>query len=260
MSSQTNINAVLKTALSGARGAGALLLRHYGRLKKNQIHHKAANSYVTEADRLSEALILGLVRKRFPSHAVLSEECGEIPGTGFRWIVDPLDGTGNFIRNIPLFTVSIAVFRDGKPWVGVVFDPLRNEMFHALAGKGAFLNNKRIAVSKQGKLDRAMIGTAIPSKSRARLPRYVSAVYRISIRGCNIRRSGSLALDLASVAAGRLDGIWAFDQAFWDFAAGALLVEEAGGSVKQRPGKFGMDLLVSNSQLKKPLLTLFKRR
>lgn len=249
MARQINGDEVLSTALHAARVAGCRLLGLRGKLGLSQIRKKPFNSLVTDADILSESLILSIIRTRFPSHSILSEEKGQMEGGPCRWIIDPLDGTANFVRGLPFFCVSIAVLNEAKPLCGVIYDPVRNEMFAAQVGRGGFLNGRRIRVSRKGSLNGAIVGCAMPRRSLDRLGAFSGILDRLSTAGCDNRQSGALALSLSYVAAGRLDGLWAFDQADWDIAAGALILTESGGRLSLRKTKNGHDLVAATSRL-----------
>ncbi len=203
----------------------------YGKLKDSQIGTKSKNDFVTELDKKSEQLILSVIKKYFPDHGFQAEESGTQSGTGVVWIVDPLDGTANYIHRFPLFSVSIGVIENNLIKAGVVYDPLHRELFTAEMGKGAFLNHKRISASPTKALSDALLTTGIPFRSRQRFNEYMDSFRAISLASAGMRRGGSAALDLAYVACGRLDGFWELDLAIWDIAAGALIVQEAGGVV-----------------------------
>lgn len=257
------VSSRLKTALEAAGLAGKFLLRARLKLKPRDIETKSKNNYVTWVDREAETLIRGLIRRRHPSDAVLGEEDGETGAGPVRWIIDPLDGTSNYIRRIPFYGTSIAVAFDGKVKAGVVCVPVRGETFWAVEKKGARLNGSRIRVSKRERPDVSLVGTAIPYKSlRKRWAEYDSILRKIARAGADTRRSGAMAVDLAYVACGRLDALWGFDQAPWDLAAGELLVREAGGVTSAlRPGSIGResDRLCGNPLLHGRLLSLIGR-
>ena len=195
------------------------------------VEYKGEADLVTVADRASETLIRDLIRAQWPSHGILGEEGGLIDtGSDYRWYVDPLDGTTNFAHGFPVFCVSMGLEYKGKPVAGVVYDPTRDELFTAEAGGGAFLNQQPIHVSKIEKLNESLIATGFPSHKRHKNPN-IFFYHQITLRTHGVRRAGSAALDLCSVAAGRLEGFWEFNLNPWDTAAGVLIVEEAGGKV-----------------------------
>ncbi|MBP6514340.1 MAG: inositol monophosphatase [Steroidobacteraceae bacterium] len=223
---------LLTIATRAARRAGEVIVRSLPRLEGIEVSSKSRNDYVTEVDRAAEQEIIGIIRKAYPSHGFLAEESGEIAGDHFTWIVDPLDGTTNFIHGFPQFSVSIACRVRGRLEVGVVYDPLRGEMFTASRGSGAQLDDKRIRIGKRGTLEGALIGTGFPYRSNLRyMDSYLAMLRVVMEQTAGVRRPGSAALDLAYVAAGRLDGFFEFGLAPWDTAAGILLINEAAGQV-----------------------------
>ena len=222
-------------ALRAARRAGDLIARATGDLDRIDVESKSLNDYVSEVDRAAEKEIIYHLGKAYPDHAFLGEEGGSsgAEDAEHRWIIDPLDGTSNFLRGIPHFAVSIACEYRGKVEHAVILDPIRNEEFIASRGRGAQLNGRRIRVSKLPGLDGALLGTGIPFKARQteHLPAYIRSLEKLAASCAGIRRAGAAALDLAYVAAGRLDGFWEIGLAPWDIAAGSLLVREAGGLI-----------------------------
>lgn len=228
---QTRNESYLKTAVLAAQRAGALLLKSYGKLKENQIHSKAKNDFVTELDKRSEELVISTIRKKFPAHSFYAEESGHTKAGQAVWIIDPLDGTSNYIHQIPLFAVSIAVHEEGRLQAGVILDPLHQEYFTARQSQGAYLNKKKMWVSRTAKLQDSLIATGIPFRARNRFEEYIESLKQISLSSGGMRRGGSAAIDLAYVASGRFDGFWEIDLAPWDIAAGALLIQEAGGKM-----------------------------
>ncbi|MCZ6830822.1 MAG: inositol monophosphatase family protein [Gammaproteobacteria bacterium] len=222
-------------ALRAARKAGELIARATENLDRLEIESKSANDFVTEVDRASEKEIIYHLSKAYPDHAFLAEEGGSSGNADseYRWLIDPLDGTTNFIRGIPHFAVSIACEYRGKLEHAVVLDPIRREEFTASRGRGAQLNGRRIRVSKLAGLEGALLGTGIPFKERhtEHLEAYITSLQILAARSGGIRRAGTAALDLAYVAAGRLDAFWELGLAPWDIAAGVLLIREAGGLI-----------------------------
>lgn len=226
---------VLPTAIEAARAAGALLRELQA--GPRTIDHKGAINLVTDGDRRSEALLVALIRSRFPSHSIVSEEGSDHAGSGeVCWILDPLDGTTNFAHGFPFYSVSIAVTVRGTLTAGVVYDPNRDECFVAERGAGARLNEASIRVSTIADLTDALLCTGFPYDVREAPTEVVAHFQAFLIRAQAIRRPGSAALDLAYVAAGRLDGFWERKIHVWDLAAGALLVQEAGGRVSDYAG------------------------
>jgi myo-inositol-1(or 4)-monophosphatase len=237
---------MLNIAVRAARKAGSIINRSAlaGGL---QVRAKRQNDFVTEVDRAAEAAIIEIVQKAYPDHAILGEESGEMRGasdTGagpaqaeYRWIIDPLDGTTNFIHAFPQYAVSIGVEQRGALAHAVVYDPVRNELFTASKGRGAFLNDRRIRVSKCIKLQDALIGTGFPFKELDRVDLYLRQLKTLMASSSGVRRAGAAALDLAYVACGRLDAFWELGLSPWDMAAGALLIQEAGGLVGDLQGE-----------------------
>jgi myo-inositol-1(or 4)-monophosphatase len=224
----------LETAVEIARESGALLADYFERRIGYQL--KGEFDLVTEADRASEKLVVERLREHFPTHAILAEEGGgnENP-SDYRWYVDPLDGTTNFAHGFPVFNVTLGLERAGEAIAGVVYDPIRKEMFSAERGAGAYLNGKRIRVSSASDLGVSLTSTGFPSRKRTN-DINIHFYYQIAMASHGVRRSGSAAIDLAYVAAGRLDLFWEFGLRPWDMAAGTLLVTEAGGRVSDMRG------------------------
>ncbi len=221
-----------------AREAGATLMKYFHQGIK--IEYKGDADLVTAADRAAEALVRDRITAQFPSHDVLGEEQGlNDQGSDYRWYVDPLDGTTNFAHGYPVFCVSMALEHraggTGKRIAGVVYDPTRDEMFTAEQGKGAHLNGKPIQVSKASQLKECLLATGFPSQKRHKNPN-IHFYHQITLRTHGVRRAGSAALDLCNVASGRFDGFWEFNLNPWDTAAGALIVEEAGGKISRFDG------------------------
>ena len=230
-------------ALRAARKAGDIIVRATDQLDRVEVETKSANDFVSEVDRAAEREILFHLSKAYPDHAFLAEEGGATgnPESEYRWIIDPLDGTTNFLRGIPHFAVSIACEYRGKIEHAVVLDPVRREEFIASRGRGAQLNGRRIRVSNLANLDHALLGTGIPFRARQseHLPAYTKTLEALAGSCAGIRRAGAAALDLAYVAAGRFDAFWEIGLSPWDVAAGSLLVREAGGLVADFNGGEG---------------------
>lgn len=239
MSNSSHPESYLPAMSAIAREAGALLLKYFHQGIK--IEYKGDADLVTAADRASETLIRERISKQFPSHDVLGEEQGlNDQGGDYRWYVDPLDGTTNFAHGYPVFCVSMALeYRgadgSGTRVAGVVYDPTRNELFTAEKGKGAHLDGSPIHVSKATQLKECLVATGFPSHKRHKNPN-IHFYHQITLRTHGVRRAGSAALDLCNVASGRFDGFWEFNLNPWDTAAGALIVEEAGGKVSRFDG------------------------
>jgi myo-inositol-1(or 4)-monophosphatase len=223
------LQALLNIAVRAARAAGSMIVRNAQHVDGIKINAKGVNDFVTAIDRKSERIIIDTIRRSYPAHGILAEESGEHGGDDFVWIIDPLDGTTNFLHGFPQFAISIAVQRHGRIEHGLVFDPLRQELFTASRGSGAQLNERRIRVSNRKSLKGALLGTGFPFGELDRLDTYLATFRALSVDTAGIRRAGAAALDLAYVAVGRLDGFWEFGLRKWDIAAGGLLVQEAGG-------------------------------
>lgn len=227
---------LINIATMAARKAGDTIVRALDRLEQVNVTLKAKNDFVTDIDKLAEQEIIQIIHKAYPDHSILAEESGELSGNEYLWIIDPLDGTNNFVHGFPHFSVSIAIQHKGKTEHSVIYDPIRHELFSASRGAGARLNQYRMRVSQQTHLSDALIGTGFPYKSFDRLPQYLKMFEEFAKNTMGIRRAGSAALDLAYVAAGRLDGFWEFGLQPWDTAAGALMITEAGGFVTDITG------------------------
>jgi myo-inositol-1(or 4)-monophosphatase len=219
----------LNIAVRAARSAGNVIIRNLDRLDSLAVHTKDRNDFVSEVDQQAEQEIIYILRKAFPDHGILAEESGLREGNDYQWIIDPLDGTTNFLHGFPQFAVSIALRHKGRLEQGVVYDPLRQELFTATRGAGAMLNDRRLRVTKRKSLEGALLGTGFPFKAQHHLETYLDMFRALFPHTAGIRRPGSAALDLAYVASGRLDGFWEIGLNTWDMAAGVLLIQEAGG-------------------------------
>jgi len=229
---------MLTTAVEAARKAGAIILAAARDTTTRTVRSKHRNDFVSDVDCAAEVAILDTLRGAYPRHQILAEESGLSGAVAeYQWIVDPLDGTTNFLHGLPQFAVSIALQRGPELVLAVVLDPLKDELFTAMRGDGAQLNGEPISVSPARDLNECVIGTGIPFRNEASLDKYVSMLRDISHRTAGIRRFGAAALDLAYVACGRFDGFWELDIKPWDMAAGALLIEEAGGKVADVDGQ-----------------------
>ncbi len=222
---------MLNTAVRAARSAGDMILRSSDNIGRLQVDQKGKNDYASEVDRMAEREIISIIKAAYPDHAILAEESGMHKGNDFVWVIDPLDGTTNFLHGFPQYAVSIALKHKGRLEVGVVYDPLRDELFTAKRGGGAMLNNRRLRVTSQTTLKGALIGTGFPFKTDLHMSAYLGMFRAIATDSAGIRRAGAAALDLAYLAAGRLDGFWEIGLMEWDMAAGILLVKEAGGVI-----------------------------
>jgi len=227
---------MLNIAVRAARAAGNIIIRQIDQAHDLPASEKSKNDYVTEVDRQAEAVIIDTLLKAYPKHAILAEESGTRGKSDYVWIIDPLDGTTNFMHGFPHFAVSIALQHKGKLQQAVIYDPFRQELFTASRGDGAYLNDRRIRVSKRKNLDGALLGTGFPFGESANIDRFIETCRILMPMTAGIRRAGAATLDLAYIACGRLDGFWEFGLKPWDIAAGALLIEEAGGLVSDIKG------------------------
>ena len=223
-------------AVDLARKSGALLKEKFSQTHK--IQYKGDIDIVTEADKLSEDLIIETIKRNFPDHGILSEESPAITGAGkLRWIIDPLDGTTNYSHGYPVFCVSVALENEGTIVLGVIYDPMREDMFVAIRGEGAYLNDKKLKVSSVNNLSRSLLATGFPYDIRDSKENNLDYFNAMAINVQAIRRAGAAALDLAYLAAGRFDGFWELKLKPWDTAAGCLMVEEAGGVISDIAGQ-----------------------
>jgi myo-inositol-1(or 4)-monophosphatase len=229
----------LNIAVKAARRAGQIINRASLDLGQLTVSTKQQNDYVTEVDRAAEAAIIEVLRETYPKHAILAEETGHSgpEDSEYQWIIDPLDGTTNFIHGFPQYAVSIGMAHKGVMTHAVVYDPTRNELFTATKGTGAYLNEKRIRVSKRHRLDEALVGTGFPYRMFEHVDAYLDIFKDMTRKTAGVRRPGAASLDLAYVACGRLDGFWEFGLSPWDMAAGSLLISEAGGLVGDLAGE-----------------------
>jgi myo-inositol-1(or 4)-monophosphatase len=229
---------MLTIAVRAARRAGSIINRASLNGGALNVRAKRVNDFVTQVDQAAEEAIIEIVRKAHPDHGILAEESGKTAGAAeYVWIIDPLDGTTNFIHGFPQYCVSIAVEHRGALAHGVVYDPVKNELFTASKGRGAFLNDRRIRVSKCTRLKESLVGTGFPFKELSRLDLYTGQLRNLIQGSAGVRRAGAAALDLAYVACGRLDAFWEMGLSPWDMAAGALLIQEAGGLVGDFSGE-----------------------
>jgi myo-inositol-1(or 4)-monophosphatase len=229
--SLSTVQPLLNIAVRAARRAGEIIVRSMNRLESLTVASKGRNDFVSEVDRAAEREIIGIIRRHYPQHAFLAEESGHSGGThDTLWIIDPLDGTTNFLHGFPVFAVSIACQIKGRLEHAVIYDPLRQELFTASRGAGAHLDNHRMRVSKARVLDGALIATGFPYRANTRyLDAYLAMLRAVTEQAAGVRRPGAAALDLAHVAAGRVDAFWEIGLSAWDTAAGTLLIQEAGG-------------------------------
>lgn len=250
-------------ALRAARKAADFLARSMDRPDQFQIQEKRRNDFVSNIDRTAETIIIEQIRETYPNHRILAEESGEQAGDSeYTWIIDPLDGTLNYLQGIPHFAVSIGIMKGNHHEHGVIVDPVRGEEFVGSRGAGAQLNGKRIRVTTRAKLSECVLGTGLPPGSMAQLPDYTRTLETLTDTCRGIRRAGSAALDLAYVAAGRMDGFWEPGLSKWDIAAGIVLVREAGGFISDLHGGETFwetgNIVAANAKCFKPLVQTLK--
>jgi myo-inositol-1(or 4)-monophosphatase len=257
-------HSVINIAVGAAHLAGEIMRRHFHQVDAIPIIHKARHDYVTEVDHTCEAEIVREIKRFYPDHAFLCEESGYSGAGNTVWVIDPLDGTSNYLHGIPQFAVSIAQQVNGRTEHGVIYDPMRDELFTASRGGGAFLNNKRMRVSGRIDLDGALLATAFPFRTRERLPEFGRIFQAVLEKVEDFRRGGSACLDLAWTAAGRVDGYFEVGLKPWDVAAGALIVREAGGVVMSFSGEDDVEnsgsLIAAPYKLMTPLRKIIQAR
>lgn len=250
---------MLRKAIEASRLAGEAIRHYANQVNKLDVEKKAQNDFVSKVDREAETLVVRLLQRAYPDHAFVGEEGGKQGvESDYEWIIDPLDGTTNFLYGIPQYAVSIALKHKGRLMVGVVYDPLRDETFAASRGDGATLNGRRIRVSERTNLQNALLGTGIPFRTNQNLDLYLQSMKVLLPETAGVRRMGSAALDLAYVASGRFDGFWEFGLHEWDIAAGVLLIQEAGGLISDMRGNNTHmqtgDVLAANPKVFKEML------
>ncbi|MCE5231726.1 MAG: inositol monophosphatase family protein [Mizugakiibacter sp.] len=230
----------VNVAVRAARAAGSVILRYMNRLESLTVVEKQRMDFASEVDRLAEAEIIRELKRAYPGHAILAEESGATGSGKLTWVIDPLDGTHNYLRGLPHFCVSIGMLDRGEPVYGVIYDPLRGELFTASKGDGAFLNDRRLRIGTREGLGGALLATGFPFRQRRHLDAQLGMTRALLQEAEDIRRTGSAALDLAYVAANRLDGYFEIGLKPWDLAAGCLLVREAGGRYCDFAGRDGI--------------------
>jgi myo-inositol-1(or 4)-monophosphatase len=230
---------MLNTAVKAARRAARIINQAADNLDVLTVRHKSLNDLVSEVDRASEQAIVDTLKTAYPDHAILAEESGASGRSDYVWVIDPLDGTTNYLHGLPQYAVSIALVHRGVATQGVIYDPTRNDLYTASRGRGAYLNDRRLRVSKRDKLIDALVGTGFPFRMFEHLEAYIAMLKDLMTKTAGVRRPGSAALDLAAVAAGRLDGFWEIGLSPWDMAAGCLMIQEAGGLVGDLQGEDG---------------------
>nr|CRH07711.1 Inositol-1-monophosphatase [Candidatus Magnetococcus massalia] len=258
-----NLSPALNVAVRAARDAGRIALRHFDQLHRLEIREKAPQDLVTNADLEVEEILISQLKKAYPQYGILAEESGrQGDNKGLHWIIDPIDGTLNFSRGLPHFAISIALARGTDVQGGLIYDPVRDELFTAEKGRGAFLNDRRMRVSQQPHMVASLLGTGFPFRHQELKEPYLKAFREVLQRAGEVRRAGSAALDLAYVAAGRFDAFWELRLSPWDIAAGQLMVTEAGGYVSDMTGdKNHMrsgDIVAGNTDIQPQLLELLQ--
>lgn len=229
----------LNIAIKAARRAGTIITRSMEQLDKLRVYEKGLNDLVTSVDRAVEEDIIETIYKAYPNHAIIGEETGEHPGEEFTWVIDPIDGTLNFVHGFPQFCVSIAVLYQDSIEHGVIYDPISQDLYTASRGRGAQVNGRKIRVSEKIGLTGSLIASSFPYRNReASIDKHMDIFKEIFVKCADIRRTGSAALNLAYIAAGRLDGFWESHLQSWDIAAGILMVKEAGGFVSDFAGEY----------------------
>ncbi|MDQ0348490.1 inositol monophosphatase family protein [Ancylobacter vacuolatus] len=256
---------LMTVMVQAVRKAGRSLIRDFGEVENLQVSLKGPANFVSNADRKAERILQDELTKARPSYGFIMEESGEVDGTdeSHRWIIDPLDGTTNFLHGIPLFCVSLALARDGVPVAGVIYNPVTDELFVAEKGAGAFMNDRRIRVAARRNLADAVVCCGLPHMGRGDFARFGREYASVAPKVAGLRRTGTAALDLAWVAAGRFDAFWERGLSPWDMAAGIVMVREAGGYVSDLDGGDKMlakgDIIVGNDTVRRDLLTLVNK-
>lgn len=254
-------NRFKKTALDAAQAAGLLLKKNI--YKPHAIEFKGVIDIVTEMDKKAEGLIMKIIKDKFPDHGILTEESQEQKtGSEYRWIIDPLDGTTNYSHGYPVFCVSVALERDGEIIMGVVYDPMLDELFTAEKGRGAYLHKKKIRVSRIAGLSRSLLATGFPYDVRTSQENNMNHFANFAVRAQAIRRAGSAALDMCYVACGRFDGFWELKLKPWDTAAAALIIQEAGGTATDFKGSpfslYSGETLASNGLIHEEMIKVLQ--
>jgi myo-inositol-1(or 4)-monophosphatase len=234
------MHGMVNIAVRAARRAGEIMIRQWNQLESLKVVEKTRNEFVSQVDQAAEAAIIEVIRDHYPEHAILAEESGAAGEHEYQWIIDPLDGTTNYLHGFPQFSVSIGVMRKDELEHGVVYDPLRQEIFSASRGQGAQLDGRRIRVSKRTTIQQSLVGTGFPYRANlVHMERYLNMLRVVMQESAGVRRPGSAALDLCYVAAGRVDAFFELGLSKWDIAAGALIIREAGGRISDFHGGDG---------------------
>ena len=254
----------LETAIRAAKSGADILMESFGKITQKDIREKQLNDFLTYVDEKAEKKIIDVIRQTFPEHGFLAEESGKSDAlTEYQWIIDPLDGTKNYISGIPVFAISIALRAKDQIIVGVVHDPVRNEMFYAEKDQGAFLNDQTIRINLTGELEKSLLATGFPFRYKSVLSNYMDCFEDIFRHSSGARRMGAAALDLAYVACGRFEGFWELGLKPWDVAAGSLIITEAGGYISDFWDKsdylFNSYVTATNGKIHAELLNIIKK-
>lgn len=258
-------SALINVMTGAARKAARGLLRDFGEVEQLQVSKKGPGDFVSAADHRVEKILVQELKKARPDYGFILEEGGVIEGADktVNWVIDPLDGTTNFLHSIPHFAISIGIVKDGEPYAGVIYQPLTDEMFWAEKGKGCFVNDRRLRVSARRKLDECVLTTGVPHQGRPEHERFLRQLKLAMANTAGIRRFGAASLDLAYVAAGRCDGFWEMGLKSWDIAAGIIMVREAGGYVSDLDGSNNMletgNIVAANTALLEPLTVMLQK-
>lgn len=261
----STLNPALNTAFKAARRAGDMMIRAANNLPSIRVDSKAFNDFVSDIDRQAEAIIIDILQEAYPHHRFLSEESGINGKTNadFEWIIDPLDGTTNYLHGHPQYAISIALLEKGVLKEALVYAPERNDLYTASRGQGALLNDRRIRISNRIELNQCVIGTGFPVVDQSMLDTYLNILKAFIQKTAGARREGAASLDLCSLASGRFDGFFEFNLKPWDIAAGALIVQEAGGIVTDMQGNSGWlesgDIVAANPKLLAQMLQIIKQ-
>ncbi|MDR1057845.1 MAG: inositol monophosphatase [Coxiellaceae bacterium] len=255
---------LVNIAIKAIRSASKIILRATDRLDTIQVEEKSFNNFVTEIDQQAEQEIIKIIHNAYPNHAILGEESGPSGISDYTWIIDPIDGTTNFLHDNPHFCISIGIQYKNRIEHGVIYDPLRQELFTATHGSGAFLNDHRIRITQQKQFTKAVIASSLGNKNSKDIANYLKISAAIFPQVASTRHSGSAALDLAYVACNRIDGMWGINLAPWDMAAGILIIQEAGGTVTDFNGTHNYlttgKLIASNQNITKTILQIVKKK
>jgi myo-inositol-1(or 4)-monophosphatase len=254
---------MLNLAIAAAKAASDILMENFGKIRASDIREKSKNDFLTFVDERTETEIINIIRDSYPSHTILAEESGhQRENSDYEWIIDPLDGTKNYISGIPIFAVSIGLRYQDKMQLGVITDPFKNDIYYAEREKGAYFNGDKISVSRTENIENSLLATGFPFKFKEQLPAYINSFQKLFQHCSGIRRMGAAAIDLAYIAAGRFDGFWELGLNSWDMAAGVIIIKEAGGKITDFWGGddylFGGHVVASNGLIHEQMLDHIK--